>query len=381
MSEEIIYIFQNSFWGKSVKTSGGDIRFVNIFRRIQERFSSESVIFVNREGFHFDTNYGLNYKFLITPLFFDRFGVFLSYCLRTVFIVLQLLFLPKGTFFYSVSDFFPDTIPPFLLKCKNNIWIQVIHHIYPHYRKRQGNKIVNFVAFYLQRISFLLIKARGDKIIVVNKTVAEELSKLGFNREKICISSNAVDIDYFRKINRINFKYEGVFLGRLKPSKGVLDLIPIWNSVCKVYPNAKLAIIGEGSNEIKIDLLKKIKQHDLENNVILLGYLEDKEAIKALKSGKMFLFPSHEEGWGIAVAEAMASELPVVSWDFPVYQDVFETYTIRVEENNIELFAEKVIELLSDDEKRVKYGSEGYKFIHKYSWDMVTEKETRFLFL
>ncbi len=93
MPKEIIYIFQNSFWGKDVKTSGGDIRFVNIFRRILEQFSPDSIIFVNQEGFLFDTNCGLNSKFLITPLLFDKFGVFLSYCLRTVFVVFKLLFL------------------------------------------------------------------------------------------------------------------------------------------------------------------------------------------------------------------------------------------------------------------------------------------------
>jgi glycosyltransferase involved in cell wall biosynthesis len=144
-----------------------------------------------------------------------------------------------------------------------------------------------------------------------------------------------------------------------------------------VYPNAKLGVIGEGSSEIKIDMLKIIKKFNLENNVILLGYLQDKDAAVVLKSSKIFLFPSHEEGWGIAVAEAMAAELPVVSWDLPVYKEVFENYTIRVDENNIESFSVKVIGLLKDDGKRVKSGIEGYQFIHKYSWDKVTEEEKK----
>ena len=99
MPKEIIYILQNSFWGENVKTSGGDVRFVSIFRRIQDRFSPKSLIFVNKEGLSFDNGYGLNFDYLTTPLFFDKLGVFFSYTLRTIFVIYKLFFLPRNDIF------------------------------------------------------------------------------------------------------------------------------------------------------------------------------------------------------------------------------------------------------------------------------------------
>jgi glycosyltransferase involved in cell wall biosynthesis len=170
-------------------------------------------------------------------------------------------------------------------------------------------------------------------------------------------------------------EYEGVFLGRLNPSKGIADLVEIWKNVSREIPGAKLAVIGGEEAEMKNYLRKKIKEFELEENIRLLGYLEDEKAHPILKSGKVFLFPSREEGWGIAIAEAMACGLPVVSWNLPVFKEIFEGYTIQINENDISAFSEKVVELLRNDELRKKTGKDGKEFIKKYSWERVTERE------
>lgn len=375
MQKKLIYVFQNSFWAKFVKTSGGDVRFASMFRIIQDRFSSESVVFVNAEGASFDKSYGLTPKFLLTPAFFDKFGVFLSYCLRTLFSISKLFFLPRPDFFYSLSDFFPDTIAPFLFKSKNAKWIQVVHHLYLPPDKRSGNKLRNLLVFSLQRFSLLLIKKKADKVIVVSQLLKKQLIKLGFDPERIFVSSNGINFKYFENLKDENKEFDAVYLGRLTEVKGAFDLVRIWQKVVSLCPSARLCVIG-GCDEGTLKNVKKLIQDlGLEDHIILAGFLENDEAFRTFKKSRLFLFPSREEGWGIVIAEAMACRLPVLSWDLEVYQEIFEDSIVKIKENDYETYAKMVAYYLSNENECQEKAARAYQFIKKYDWPKVALNE------
>ena len=205
--------------------------------------------------------------------------------------------------------------------------------------------------------------------------IKNELLLRDFNEKKIYISSNGINSDYFNLSQPGALAYDGVFLGRMNASKGVDDLLTIWKKVCEKNPEAKLAIIGGAEKKFKLEFIQRIKSAGLEKNILVLGFLEDEKAFSLLKASKVFIFPSHEEGWGIVVAQALACGVPVVSWDLSVYKEIFENHTIRVEENNTNLFAETVVKLLENDFKRKEIGESGYEFIKKCSWKEVAKKE------
>jgi glycosyltransferase involved in cell wall biosynthesis len=236
----------------------------------------------------------------------------------------------------------------------------------------------NCIAYYLQRFSFFLIKNRATKIIVVNSLVKDALLGYGLDVNKIEVSSNAINIEYFNKIDtNITLAYDGVFIGRLSKVKGVFDLIEIWKKVNIKSYKYRLAIIGGGDTKIINDLNDIIRKNNLSSSVFVLGYIENEKAYSVLKSSKVFLFPSHEEGWGIVIAEAMACGLPVVSWDLPVFREVFLDHTFQIREGNTNEFASKVSDLLSDTQLRKKMSETGYDFIKQYSWAKIAEKEKR----
>lgn len=315
-----------------------------------------------------------------------KFKSLLGLCVKSLLIIAKTFFVLKLDFLeskdreviaYASSDLFWEVLPAFYFKTRKKSveWVQVIHHIYPDWKKRPGSRAINFFGFYLQKFSFFLIKKKADKIIVLNNLIKNELVKYGFGEKKLYLSYNGIDLDYLNSIEKKDFSYDGVFLGRLSRSKGTNDLIEIWKRVCESFPDARLAIVGGGSKEEKKQLLEKIGEYDLEKNIDLLGFLENTEAFSILKSGKVSLFPSHEEGWGIAISEAMACALPVVAWNLPVYKEIFENRITQIKENDSDLFSSKVLELLKNDAMRKKFGEDGKEFIKKYSWDEVAKKE------
>jgi glycosyltransferase involved in cell wall biosynthesis len=238
----------------------------------------------------------------------------LSTYVRRIVAALSLNLKDCETVVYSTSDFLPDVLPAFLFKRKydHSKWIQVVHHVIPS--KREGSRLTNFISFSAQRISFCFIKRYADMLITVSPTVKHNLAQMGFSEKRIRINANGIDLAYLKGLEPEKPIYDGIFIGRLHASKGIFDLIKIWKVVCQVKP-AKLGIIGNGDLRTREALKLEIERQGLSGFVDVLGYLEPIAAYRTIKASKVFVFPSHEEGFGIAILEAMACGLPVIATD------------------------------------------------------------------
>jgi glycosyltransferase involved in cell wall biosynthesis len=373
MKKNDLVVLQNSI---TTVPSGGEVRLYNLLLRLRNDFSLVL--------FGYFSNAEMNSILQITPYirykYYDFLSIYLSYILRSIDLAIRIVkFRWVPCTIYSSSDFFPDTIPSFLCKSKKNRWVQSIFHFYLKPSEREGNYFKNFLAYYAQKFSFFLIKKKSDRIIVINDLVKDNLVKLGFLEEKIFVSSCGINIDYFDNLSKLDYGYDTVCISRLNPTKGIFDLIEIWKRVCEQRNSSRLAIIGDGRKEIYAKMKHLIKKYDLQNNVDILGYLPNDNAYQVVKSSKLFVFPSHEEGWGISIAEAMACKIPVVCWDLELYDTIFADRVDKIEKYNYDAFAEKVLLYLYSDLLCKAQGEENYRFIKKYSWDKVAEREKQIL--
>lgn len=369
-----IIVFLNAFWRSGEGMSGGDQMFLQLFGRLRSSFD-HFYIYTNKDGKNAVAGAGLDdIRYKISAGIFDKFNVLASYIFRTLK-ALNCLRLKEVDVLYSTSDFFPDVLPAYIYKIfhKKTVWFQCVFHICPDWRFRKGNKIKNFIAQYLQKYSLFLIQ-RADCVININSIVSNYLAGKGFDAGKLVINTPGINLKYFEDLGSEKnlTKYDAVILARLSPTKGIFDLVEIWKLVVLKNSSARLAIIGGGDLSIKNELLAKIKVSNLENNIFVLGYLPDNEAFQLIKNSKVFVFPSHEEGFGISIAEAMACGVPVVSWDLPVYREIFEDQIICVKENDVQVLAEKVNYLLSDDKARHILALKAGQFIKKYDWGRIT---------
>lgn len=372
-----IAIIANSFWFSGSGISGGDQRLIQIFKRIGKDFEID--IYTSRDGKKlFSKEIGFA-NFVITDRE-CRGNIFRAYFKRNKKTLGEI---KKRDYdiIYSSSDFFPDVVPAFFYKKRlpQTRWIQCIFHLYPKWWRRPGSKIVALVGYIIQRYSFGKIKKSADQIININSDVAKFLEGYGIKRERLNLVPCGVDLGKISSYKPSIKKYDGAFLARLAPSKGIFDLPLIWSKVVKEYPKAKLAIIGGGSDEIKAKLKKLIDENGLMKNIDILGYLPEDEAFGILKSAKVFLFPSYEEGWGIAIAEAFAAGLPVVAWNLPVYREVFPKAIRSVRLGNVSGFADEILTILSDHSSIDQELEISVKLVGEYSWDQIAIKELKII--
>lgn len=368
-------VFLNAFWVHGKGMSGGDQMAIQIFARIRDSFAALHW-FTNPDGQQAVEQIVKDVAFSTTPPWFDRLPIGLAYVLRTLHATAS-LFGKRVDIVYSGSDFFPDVLPAFLYTRlrRNTRWIQCIFHIYPDWRTRPGNKAINFAAALLQRFSLWLAR-HADGVVNINGEVREALIARGFDARKIAIITPGIDLDYIAAIPPGNDRdaYDAVFLGRLNPSKGIFDLPPIWKKVIERFPQARLAIIGGGSEAARAKLAAEFEAHGLRGNVDLLGYAEAKKIYAILKRARTFIFPSHEEGFGIAIIEAMACGTPVVAWNLPVYNELFGGTITTTPLGNQQAFAEAILALLRNTETNADMISQAHQRAQRYSWASVSRE-------
>jgi glycosyltransferase involved in cell wall biosynthesis len=368
---------------------GGDRVFVELFKRWQKSGVKIRIITSN-QGFRLLTSCGLysNYD-LISVSVIERNDslvmIPIIYLMRAFKVFKKWSgTIKKCTIIYTPGDFICDIIPACLLRIihSNTIWVTHIHYIIPPPWSRKISFIADTVSFFLQRISFLLIRIFADVIIVVNSHVENRLREIGIPDKKIYRSNCGIDFEAIQRVPPSkNYQYDACFVGRLHPGKGTDDLIKIWSKVVKEIKNAKLAIVGSGSSLYVNRLIKEIKEKHLENNVHLLGFLPF--PFEVMKSSKVLLYPDHEAGygWGIAIAEALACGIPVVAYDLPVYRELYGDKVCLVKPWDIDSFSRKVTTLLKDDKKRQELGEKGRDYVKKYDWNLIAEDLLKLLIL
>jgi len=258
--------------------------------------------------------------------------------------------------------------------CKGNLNDQ---SVYSCYRKIEYGKLVSLVktlAFY----SVLPIVKRAKSVITVSNFTGKALVDNGISASKLIVSGNAVD---FNRIDAVQPRYhkkvfDGVFVGRIAKEKGVFDLIDLWKDIVKVRKEAKLLIVGTG---LELRAIKEeIFASGLEDNVFVRGQCNDAELYSLLKASKIFIFPSLFEGWGIAVAEALACGLPILTYDIPALREVFgkckSVFLVPVKD--VESMASTVLRVFNGSSNKLaelSYCSKVYS--KQFCWQKIAEKD------
>lgn len=159
-----------------------------------------------------------------------------------------------------------------------------------------------------------------DKTIAVSENIKQRVIVWPFVANKIKVIHNGVkEIDFYEKeiarekisvINQ-NIAKENFLIGtiaELHPIKGLDILIESAKEITK-KENVQFIIIGDG--HIKKELEEKIQSLDLQNKVILLGFLDN--AAKYLKAFDLFILSSRSEALALVILEAGLAGVPIIS--------------------------------------------------------------------
>jgi glycosyltransferase involved in cell wall biosynthesis len=135
-------------------------------------------------------------------------------------------------------------------------------------------------------------------------------------------------------------------------------------------------MIGLGTKEVMIKLKRMVETYGIEDNVDFLGPVYDfNTKISILACSRLFVLPSYEENWAIVVGEALTTGIPVIMYCIPEIVPIWKNNALWVRRGDVTSFAEKIVELLSNEIIYKDFTGKGIEFMRQYDWAVLAERE------
>ena len=218
----------------------------------------------------------------------------------------------------------------------------------------------------------------AKKIIVPSAATKKDLINLyNADSKKITIiplgfkiTKNTVDKKEGEKILKkynLQPKKYFLYLGRIERKKNTDNLIKAFDLFVQKNPKIKLVLAGfygKGGKQIINSIPKKIK-----NNIILTGYISEKKKNILFKNALCFVFPSHYEGFGLPLLEAMHYRLPIIASKIPTSYEIAKKNALFFNPHNVKALAKNMIDIVNNTALRKKLISFHAQTLKKYSWE------------
>ncbi len=234
---------------------------------------------------------------------------------------------------------------------------------------------------FKKTISKLVFK-NADVVIAQTENMKKHMQEI-FNRE-VFIIPNGIDVEKFKNspakemIRNIlgldNSNRVIIFVGNLRPVKGVKYLIQAMSTIVQKEVNARLILVGKGQQS---DYLKNLaKEFRLEKYVIFVEEVPHEKVPEYLTASDIFVLPSLSEGFSIVSMEAMASGLPIIATKVGVLPEIIEEGVngFLIESEEPRKIAEKVLYLLGDDDLRKRISENNKEKAKSYSWTSIVQR-------
>ena len=282
--------------------------------------------------------------------------------------------------------------------------IQILHaHMARDYplasyatRRNPGSKLIitRHVLFPLHRLHSMTL-SQVARVIAVSGAVAREVqSQRLLPAERIVVVPNGIDLERFAQAGpqaaRNTFRRqwnirEDDFLigtvGEITLLKGHEEVLRAASIIVSRFPGAKFLIAGIDSSRDRKNLAtleSLIAQLSLGGSVQIIGWVED--LVSLYGALDVFVSASHTESFGLAIAEAMASNTPVVATGTEGAKEIIidGESGVLVPIGDAEALAAAIVDLLSDENKRRQLAVSGRERIQaQFSLERMVDETER----
>lgn len=261
-------------------------------------------------------------------------------------ILLKLLYLIKGwvTYvgllpFYNIVHIHTSEPASAIRKCLFIPFAKVLNKkVIVHFHAFSPDTTIN--GKYRKVYKYLFEKA--DCVVVLSYLWKKYVNETFHLNDKVKVIYNPctseISEEKFDKKNQI------LYAGTVNARKGYADMIKAFSKIASEFPDWSIVFAGNGEIE-KGKLIAK--QCKIESQVIFLGWINGSSKDKAFKEASIFCLPSYAEGFPMAVLDAWAYGLPVITTPVGGIPD------IAIDGKNVLLFNPGDIDALANNMKKL----------------------------
>lgn len=231
---------------------------------------------------------------------------------------------------------------------------------------------------WLKRLTDRYFRVRPPRaaglVFALSRFTKEEIVELmGVPEERVVVAYWGVD-PCFLEVARSEATQERVlFYGSLAPNKGVFDVVAACARLARGGENLELRIAGWGDWEA---VRRAVADAGLERRVRYLGTLDREALCRELSRASVALLPSHAESFGLAIAEAQAAGVPVVSYRAGAVPEVVEDGVtgLLVPVGAIDELADALLRLLRDPDLAARMGEAARcRVAERFTWERTAQ--------
>lgn len=196
------------------------------------------------------------------------------------------------------------------------------------------------------------------------------IRNLGF-RQPIAVVPNGVEVGPIPRRDEHGEVKTFLFLSRIHPKKGLLDLVEAWALVRQ--PGWRIVIAGGDEEGYRAKVEALIRQKGLEADFEFSGFVDGARKQACFDQADIFILPTYSENFGIAVAEALANELPVITTTGTPWFDLVQHRCGWWVEPGVPGISCALVEAMACEPGELKQmGQRGRQLVvDKYSWNKI----------
>ena len=270
--------------------------------------------------------------------------------------------------------------PNFILPPTNQAKTLLTVHDLSFIRHPQG--AVNKLRRWLEKVVPRSL-ARADHVLADSISTRHDLTEVfGVSPEKISVVGAGVD-ERFRpvadplRLERVQHRYKlparfVLGVGTLEPRKNFTGLIEAF-SQSPIRESHHLVIAG-GKGWLYDDIFAAAESSPVANRIHMIGFVADDDLPLLYNLADVFAYPSHYEGFGIPVIEAMACGTPVICADNSSLPEVAGEAALQISATDTTALAEALHQLATDYSLRQTAIEAGFKQAQKFNWPDAAER-------
>lgn len=260
------------------------------------------------------------------------------------------------------------------MKCP---WLVKIQHVLGAQTKRVG--LINKLFLVTEKKAVRWIRKKALGVMCISDVVAKDWNELerfvGVKESATLQVGCGIDFDQIPDGTKEDKKYDVVFLGRMHEQKGVFDLPAFWKRIVEECPDATMVVIGEGPHRKEME--GQLKELGIDANVTVTGGVSEGDKQKLMSQSRIGVSLSYEEGWGISVTEFLATGLPVVAYDLPVFHEAFLEQLEIVPLGDAVAAGAEIVNWIKKPEAALEQGKRNREFARTLDYRKVAEGELK----
>jgi glycosyltransferase involved in cell wall biosynthesis len=226
---------------------------------------------------------------------------------------------------------------------------------------------------------------RLDAMIVPSYAVKNDLVQhCGADEERITVIPHGVDDEFFeatpaqREVACSQYSLPErymLFVGSVEPRKNLAGLLEAFSSLPEKTQRDYPLVLAGATGWKNEDIGRTIARNP---NVRAIGYVSRDLLPAVYESSSVFVFPSHYEGFGMPVLEAMAAGIPVITSNVSGLPEVLGDAGILVDPDDAGALAEAITSVLEDPQTANLMGSAARQRARRFPWEKCALETKRF---